>query len=92
MWDLSSLTRDRTWVPNVGSAEPYWTTREVPELVENYFQAWFPQWLSSGDSAWNARDSGDWPSIPGSGISPGGGNGNPLQYSCWENLMDRAAW
>ena len=31
-------------------------------------------------------------SIPGSGISPGGGNGNPLQYSCWENLMDRAAW
>ena len=31
-------------------------------------------------------------SIPGSGRSPGGGNGNSLQYSCLENLMDRRAW
>ena len=31
-------------------------------------------------------------SIPGSGRSPGGGNGNPLQYSCLVNLMDRGAW
>ena len=30
--------------------------------------------------------------IPGSGRSPGGGNGNPLQYSCLENPMDRGAW
>ena len=30
--------------------------------------------------------------IPGSGGSPGGGNGNPLQYFCLENLMDRGAW
>ena len=30
--------------------------------------------------------------IPGLGGSPGGGNGNPLQYSCLENPMDRAAW
>ena len=30
--------------------------------------------------------------IPGSGQSPGGGHGNPLQYSCLENPMDRAAW
>jgi len=30
--------------------------------------------------------------IPGSGRSPGEGNGNPLQYSCLENLMDRKAW
>ena len=30
--------------------------------------------------------------IPGSGRSPGGGHGNPLQYSCLENPMDRAAW
>ena len=36
-----------------------------------------------------ARDSG---SIPGSGRSPGEGNGNPLQYSCLGNLMDRRAW
>ena len=31
-------------------------------------------------------------SIPGSGRSPGEGNGNPLQYSCLENPMDRRAW
>ena len=37
----------------------------------------------------NAGDAG---SIPGSGRSPGGGNGNPLQYSCMENSMDRGAW
>ena len=37
----------------------------------------------------NARDPG---SIPGSGRSPGKGNGNPLQYSCLENFMDRGAW
>ena len=37
----------------------------------------------------DARDSG---SIPGSGRSPGGGNGNPLQCSCLENSMERGAW
>ena len=29
---------------------------------------------------------------PGLGRSPGEGNGNPLQYSCWDNLMNRGAW
>ena len=38
-----------------------------------------------------AEDMRDTGSIPGSGISPGGGHGNPLQYSCPENLMDRGA-
>ena len=49
----------------------------------------FPWWLSGKESACNAGDPG---SIPGSGRSPGGGNGNPLQYSCLENPMDREAW
>ena len=40
----------------------------------------------------NAGDAGDMGSIPGLGRSPGEGNGNPLQYSCWENPMDREAW
>ena len=40
-------------------------------------------------SAYNAGDPG---SIPGLGRSPGEGNGNPLQYSCLENPMDRGAW
>ena len=39
-----------------------------------------------------ARNAGDLGSIPGSGRCPGEGNGNPLQYSCLENPMDRGAW
>ena len=39
-----------------------------------------------------AEDAGDMGSIPGLGRSPGVGNGNPLQYSCLENPMDRRAW
>ena len=37
-------------------------------------------------------NAGDVGSIPGSGRFPGEGNGNPLQYSCLENSMDRGAW
>ena len=40
----------------------------------------------------NAGDSGDAGSIPGWGRSPGGGNGNPPQYSYLKNPMDRGAW
>ena len=40
----------------------------------------------------SARNVGDLGSIPVSGRSPGEGNGNPLQYSCLENPMDRRAW
>ena len=40
----------------------------------------------------NAGDIRDLGSIPGSGRSPGGGHGNPLQYSCLENFTDRGAW
>ena len=37
-------------------------------------------------------DAGDLGSIPGSGTFPAEGNGNPLQYSCLENSMDKGAW
>jgi len=40
----------------------------------------------------NAGDIRDVASIPGSGRSPGEGNGNPLQHSCLENRVDREAW
>ena len=43
-------------------------------------------------SAYNAGAAGDVGLIPGWGISPGGEHGNPLWYSCLENLMDRGAW
>ena len=49
----------------------------------------FPHSSVGKESAHNAADPG---SIPGSGRSPGEGNGNPLQYSCLENPMDRGAW
>ena len=40
----------------------------------------------------SAGDTRDASSVPGSGRSPGVGNGNPLQYSCLENSMDRGSW
>ena len=40
----------------------------------------------------NVGDVKDAGSIPGLGRSPGGGNGNPVQYSCLENHMDRGTW
>ena len=40
----------------------------------------------------SAGDVRDESSFPGSGRSPGGGHGNPFQYSCLENHMDRGAW
>ena len=49
----------------------------------------FPGGSDGKQSACNAGDPG---SIPGSGRSPGEGNGNPLQCSCLENSMDRRAW
>ena len=51
-----------------------------------------PHWLNGKESACNAGDTGDAGSIPGSGRSPGEGNGNTLQYSCLENSTDRGAW
>ena len=44
------------------------------------------------DQPANAEDARNVGSIPGWGRSPGEGNGNPLQYSCLENPMDRGAW
>ena len=48
----------------------------------------FPGGSDGKESACNVEDQG---SIPGSGRSPGEGNGNPLQYSCLENPMDRGS-
>ena len=46
----------------------------------------------TGNLPANDGDTGDIGSVHGVGRSPGGGNGNPLQYSCLENSMDRGAW
>ena len=57
-----------------------------PELV---VREEFPSGEDRKESAFNVQDPG---SSPGSGRFPEEGNGNPLQYSCLENSMDRGAW
>ena len=54
-------------------------------IYGNFFVGGIPLWVGSKESACTVGDVG---SIPGSGRSPGRGNGNPLQYSC----VDRGAW
>ena len=72
------------------------TTAEKGEKKEGAFAIYlvlyisdFPGGSDGKASVYNAGDPG---SIPGSGRSPGEGNGNPLQYYCLENPMDRGAW
>ena len=60
----------------------------MPFTLWNLLQG-FPGGSEVKASASNAGDPG---SIPGSGRSPGEGNGNPLQYSCLDNPMDGEAW
>ena len=61
----------------------------ILNLAVCIFSLGFPGGSVGKESAGNA---GDLSSIPGSGRSPGEGNGNPLQYSCLENPMDGGAW
>ena len=49
----------------------------------------FPWWLSGKESTCNVEERG---SVAGLGRSPGEGNGNPFQYSCLGNPIDRGAW
>ena len=59
-------------------------------IVISFLLHGLPWWLRVKVSAYNAGDLG---LIPGSGRSPGEGNGNPLQYSCLENpMVTRASW
>ena len=77
---------------------PAWikTTRS-PSLIHHHVRRGkkmhsgrgLPRGLRGKESTCNAGDKG---SIPGSGRSPGGGHGNPLQYSCLQNPMNSGAW
>ena len=64
----------------------WWNSLDF-ELGRLFF--YFP---SGSDSKASACNTGDLGSIPGLGRSPGEGNGNPLEYTCLENPMDRGAW
>ena len=58
-------------------------------MYTHHYVLGFPRGSDVKESVCNAGDLG---SLPGSARSPGEGNGNPLQYSCLENSMDRGAW
>ena len=84
-------------IPNIGnqvpidSVEQWIVVRVMKELFLAYSSSYisviydYPVGFPCKASAYNVGDLG---SIPGSGRSPGEGNGNPLQYSCLENPMD----
>ena len=61
----------------------------IKKIFSYYYFIGLPRWFSGKESACNAGDTG---SIPRLGRSPGGGNDNPLQYSCLKNSMDRGTW
>ena len=97
----SSQPRNRTQLSRIeGGFFTNWATRKECHInklrVRDKFKLWegytmvgFPGDSNGKESACNAGDLG---SIPGSGRSPGEGNGSPLQYPCPENPMDRGAW
>ena len=65
----------------------------VEHLFCNNRPNWgFPYGSAGKKSTYNAGDTEDADLIPGLGRSPGRENGNPLQYSCLKNSMDREAW
>ena len=69
-----------SWVGKI-----WWRRERLPTPVFSGF----PGGSAAKESACSVGDLG---SIPGLGRSPGGGNGNPVLYSCLENPMDRGAW
>ena len=77
------------------NSRPECFTREICRIFKeeicntNLTKVQFPGGSDGKESACNVGDPG---SVPGLGRSSGVGNGNPLQYSCLENFMDRGVW
>ena len=100
---LKTLSFNLWWAASISFT--YILRRWYSENINNSFQKYpkpsifyqtiepllwgFPYSSVGKESACNAGDLG---LIPGLGRPPGEGNGNPLQYSCLENLMDRRSW
>ena len=78
----SQLTR-------LSSGQPRPTLPDAQILTSSHPACWLSWWLSGKQSACNEGDAG---LIPELGRPPGEGNGNPLQYSCLGNPVDREAW
>ena len=75
------------FLPCIQDSQVKWT--DIPISLRIFQFVAFPGGSVSKESACNVGEPG---SIPGLGRYPGEGNGNPLQYSCQENSMDRGAW
>ena len=91
-WSLTSCQQRVTLVE-----KPRGEVRETlnflsPEIARAYLNMAFPGGSVVKNPPASAGDPGDEGSIPRSRRSPGGENGNPLQYPCLENSMDRGAW
>ena len=79
--------------PGRASSESWGVCLQLPACVwkESSWRG-FEDFPGGSDGKVSAYNAGDWGSMPGSGRSPGEGNGNPLQYSCLDNPMDGGAW
>ena len=89
---MSDVTRQRQNLKVLSQESQLYTERNEKAwmgFIEEVLYLGFPGGSDGKESACNTGDPG---SIPGSGRSPREGNGNPLQYSCLENSMDREAW
>ena len=89
--------RESEWTPGVGDGQgglaccDSWGLEKSDTTEQLNWTDGLPRWLSGKDPPDSAGDAGDLGSILGLGRSPGVGNGNPLQYSCLENSVDREA-
>ena len=90
VWDLVSPDQ----APCIGSAvsQPLDRQERSQHPCSLITPSLRPSFPGGSDDKESACDTGNERSIPGSGRCPGGGNGNPLQYSCLENPMERGAW
>ena len=86
LFDFSMNSFLRSFIFPVDSS--FFMFSVIPSFPK-YLHLLMPGGSDGKESACNVRDLG---SIPGLGRSPGEGHGNPLQYSCLENPMDRGAW
>ena len=87
------LTTGATWEARTQKRAKFLNLRDLV-FFDSHLCFWLPRWVVSvgKNPPASAGEAGDLGSIPGSGRSPGEGSGNPLQYFCLGNPMDRGAW
>ena len=91
-WKTFSIEKEQNQKKTKSTSRKHWI--QYFEVFKNVYADLCPSQvvLMVKNLPANAGDIREACSVPGSGRSPGGGSGNPLQYSCLENPMDRGAW